>query len=375
MYLMQKHLLFKLYSVQKWESLVLLFLIIHTRLTYDIPRNKNPATLPINSIIIYNCGMENRDPIQKLKEHTKAELLEKLLEIHKVGDKEIQTIIEAKRPESGPFFMEGDIVDLLVIRPLNRALRCKVISTGEAVTFRKNRFEVPGDTITIKVSKHWKNRNTSYISGERIKQEFIVSNLNLKPIKIEKYDTISRSECLLDDEHPERIRDIYERIFTKKEYSVYEMENIIPGVDYSDIEDDPIFESVEMKNSGMIGEATEILLNLLEKDFRCIDAYSHLGNIHFPDDDTSTFVNFAMPYYEAGMKIGGYFLGPDFDGQLPWSYLDNRPYLRALHGLGLCYMRKGDDKKALDIFEKILRLNHMDNLGARFLIDEILQDS
>ena len=128
-------------------------LIIHARLTYDILRNKNPATLPINSIIIYNCGMENKDLIQKLKEHTKAELLEKLLEIHKVGDKEIQTIIEAERPESGPLFMEGDIVELLVIRPLNRALRCKVISTGEAVTFRKNRFEVPGDTITIKVSK------------------------------------------------------------------------------------------------------------------------------------------------------------------------------------------------------------------------------
>ncbi len=38
-------------------------------------------------------------------------------------------------------------------------------------------------------------------------------------------------------------------------------------------------------------------------------------------------------------------------------------------------MRKGDDEKALDIFEKILRLNPMDNLGVRFLIDEILQDN
>ncbi|MEA1911250.1 MAG: tetratricopeptide repeat protein [Spirochaetota bacterium] len=319
--------------------------------------------------------MENKDLIQKLKEHTKAELLEKLLEIHKVGDEEIQTIIEAERPESSSFFMEGDIVDLLVIRPLNRALRCKVINTCEAVTFRKKRFEVPGDTITIKVSKHWKNKNTSYISGERIKKEFILSNLNLKPIKIEKYGAISRSDCLLDDEHPERIRDIFERIFIKKEYSVFEIENIIPGVDYNDIEDDPIFKSVEMKNSGKVEEATEILLNLLEKDFRCIDAFSHLGNLHFPENEESTFVDFAIPYYEAGVKIGEYFLGPDFEGQLPWGYLDNRPYLRALHGLGLCYMRKGNNKKALDIFEKLLRLNHMDNLGARFLIDEILQDS
>ena len=157
--------------------------------------------------------MENKDLLQILKEHTKLELVEKLLEAYKVGDNKIQSIIEAKRPTSSHFFQEGDIVDLLVIRPLNTALRCKVISTGEPVTFRKNRFEIPGDTITVEVSKHWKNRNTSYISGKRIKQEFILSNLDLKPIKIEKCNTISQSECLLDDEHPERIRNIYKSIF------------------------------------------------------------------------------------------------------------------------------------------------------------------
>ena len=102
-------------------------------------------------------------------------------------------------------------------------------------------------------------------------------------------------------------------------------------------------------------------------------AYSHLGNIHLPDYDESSYVDFAMPYYKAGVKIGEYLLGSNFDGQLPWGLIDNRPYLRALHGYGLCLMKKGENKEALDIFEKLLGLSPMDNLGLRFLIDEILQ--
>nr|MDA3940628.1 tetratricopeptide repeat protein [Spirochaetia bacterium] len=346
-----------------------LFLIYFISLQIMIQAVRNSLSKKGNTI--YNLGMGNNNLLQKLKKHTKSELIDLVIGIHTVGDKKIQAMIEVERSESSHFFSEGDIIDLLVIRPLNTALRCKILSTGELVTFRKNLFEIPGDTITVEVSKHWKNNNTSYISGKRIKQKFILSNLNLKPIQIKKYDTISLSECLLDDEHPKNIRAIYNRIFTQKEYDSYEMENIIPGIDYEDIDSDPIYESVELKNSGKTTEAINALLDLLEMDFRCIDAYSHLGSINFPDDEESSNVRDAMSYYEAGMKIGEYLLGPNFDGQLPWGLIDNRPYLRTLHGYGLCLMRKGENKEALDVFEKILRLSPMDNLGVRFLIDEI----
>ena len=47
--------------------------------------------------------------------------------------------------------------------------------------------------------------------------------------------------------------------------------------------------------------------------------------------------------------------------------LDNRPFLRCLHGYGLCLWRLGLVDEALDVFDWMLWLNPTDNQGARFL--------
>lgn len=41
----------------------------------------------------------------------------------------------------------------------------------------------------------------------------------------------------------------------------------------------------------------------------------------------------AMKRYLAGVSIGEQALPPGFNGLLPWSWIDNRPFLHALHGL------------------------------------------
>ena len=50
---------------------------------------------------------------------------------------------------------------------------------------------------------------------------------------------------------------------------------------------------------------------------------------------------------------------------------DNRPYLRCLHGYGLCLWRLGYFDEAEEMFERMLWLNPVDNQGARFLIAEV----
>ena len=50
----------------------------------------------------------------------------------------------------------------------------------------------------------------------------------------------------------------------------------------------------------------------------------------------------AQECYQAGVQVGERALPPSFDGLLPWGWVDNRPFLRALHGLGLCQWRLGD---------------------------------
>lgn len=46
--------------------------------------------------------------------------------------------------------------------------------------------------------------------------------------------------------------------------------------------------------------------------------------------------------------------------------MDNRPFLRCLHGAGLCSWRLGTRAAAVEVFRRLLRLNPADNQGARF---------
>lgn len=65
------------------------------------------------------------------------------------------------------------------------------------------------------------------------------------------------------------------------------------------------------------------------------------------------------------MAIGAYVLGTDFTGVLPWGLIDNRPFLRCMHGVGICTWRLGDIRAAKALFTKMLWLNPGDHQGAR----------
>jgi hypothetical protein len=71
------------------------------------------------------------------------------------------------------------------------------------------------------------------------------------------------------------------------------------------------------------------------------------------------------------MRIGELSLGGDFDGILLWRIIDNRPFLRCLHGYGLCLWRAGDFDDAKRVFRRMLWLNPPDNQGVRFVITDV----
>ena len=79
----------------------------------------------------------------------------------------------------------------------------------------------------------------------------------------------------------------------------------------------------------------------------------------------------AIRHYEIGTRIGELTLGADFDGVLLWRMIDNRPFLRRLHGCGLYLWRAGDFDGAQRVFQRMLWLNPPDNQGARFLIADV----
>jgi len=144
------------------------------------------------------------------------------------------------------------------------------------------------------------------------------------------------------------------------------MELVLPGPDPEDPFSDPIVESNDRKDAGDREGAHKILMDLCQADLRCLDAHAHLGNLSFdwrPKD--------AIRHYEVGVRIGELSLGADFDGLLPWSWIDNRPFLRCLHGFGLCLWRLGRFEEAGRVFDRMLWLNPSDNQGARCLIGHV----
>jgi hypothetical protein len=107
-------------------------------------------------------------------------------------------------------------------------------------------------------------------------------------------------------------------------------------------------------------------MELCQSDLRCLDAHAHLGNLEF--DHTPKV---AMRHYEVGVRIGELSLDPNFDGLLLWGHIDNRPFLRCLHGFSLCLWRLQRFDEATQIFDRMLWLNPADNQGARFVIDSV----
>ena len=47
-------------------------------------------------------------------------------------------------------------LELVVLAVKKSAMRCKVVASGDAITFRKVRHEVEGEIITVKPSQLWR---------------------------------------------------------------------------------------------------------------------------------------------------------------------------------------------------------------------------
>lgn len=64
------------------------------------------------------------------------------------------------------------------------------------------------------------------------------------------------------------------------------------------------------------------------------------------------------------MAIGSLSVGEDFDGALPWGFVENRPFLRCLHGLSRALLRCDRREDAAAALRRLLRLDPADPLDA-----------
>ena len=93
-----------------------------------------------------------------------------------------------------------------------------------------------------------------------------------------------------------------------------------------------------------------------------------LGRLERADRDFRRALRYAQR--ELGDVHGSSGSSPEKSTRRWWADASTRPYLRALHGHGLCRFWLGAYEDAAKVFRKLLRLAPTDPLDVRFLVGE-----
>ncbi|MEQ8765460.1 MAG: hypothetical protein RL885_16140 [Planctomycetota bacterium] len=258
-------------------------------------------------------------------------------------------------------------IDLVLVRLREKAARCRFVDGGEGITLRARSLGryVPGQILTVQAKKHWQFKSHPYLSGEVVSTRVDAAALGLTPLTLTPVGEWDPAKAYWGVEGGP-LEDWAQAIIARGPRQMFEMEQVLPGRDLEDPLTDPICESIDRRDAGDRSGAEDLLQDLLEIDLRCLDAHAHLGHLDF-----GGWPQWALPHYEVGVRIGELSLGEDFDGLLPWSVIENRPFLRCLHGYGLCLWRMEQWEEAERAFERLLWLDPADHLGVRCLLADV----
>jgi hypothetical protein len=271
-----------------------------------------------------------------------------------------------RAPASTVVPMEGPL-EIVVLSVREKTARCRLPGSDSTFTFRASRpWELaPGEIAAVRPAKQWTYAGRPYLSGAVDSTRVDAKALGLVPLRLEEQGLWKPAEHYWGEEG-EPIEEWAKPIIARGPRRVFEMEQVLPGADPDDAFSDPITESNDRKASGDRKGAYRILMDLCEADLRCLDAHAHLGNFVFDRSARE-----AIRHYEVGFRIGELSLSEGFDALLPWGWIDNRPFLRCMHGFGLCLWRLERFDEAARIFDRMLWLNPTDNQGARALIGPV----
>ena len=95
-------------------------------------------------------------------------------------------------------------------------------------------------------------------------------------------------------------------------------------------------------------------------DLPHLDAHAMLG-----ERNLSSWPKLSLHHFELGVAIGSLTVGEDFGGLLSWGFVDNRLFLRCLHGLSRALLRCDRREDAVAALRRLPRLDPVDPLGAR----------
>jgi hypothetical protein len=264
-----------------------------------------------------------------------------------------------------------DRLEAAVLKIGARSARLRILGERSEITFRSSDFWdlVPGQIATLVLTRRWTFGRDNCASGRVVQARVDLAKLGLTPLPLVDQGMLTQADLSDPSDVPDTYAQLEERFAPKPRHS-YEFDAIAFG----ERPDVPGGENLT-NTAGMYLEdgdyqtARELVMEELHRDLRILDAHAVLGRLAFDHHPAR-----ALQHYEMGARIGELSLPRDFDGYLPWGFLYNRPYLRCLHGMGLCLWRLERYAAARAIFERMLALNPGDNQGARFCLEEVMEE-
>ncbi|MBL7120187.1 MAG: tetratricopeptide repeat protein [Dehalococcoidia bacterium] len=149
----------------------------------------------------------------------------------------------------------------------------------------------------------------------------------------------------------------------------HEWEFVWPNM-YDDLRDE-FNAGCEAHEADDLGKAKTIFRAVLSQMPDHLDAIHHLAIIL----SELNLVDEARDLWEQAVRVGRKAFPKDFEigeDRLEWGWLENRPFLRCLHGLALARYEEGKIEEALRLFQELLSLNPNDNQGVRAMALEAL---
>jgi tetratricopeptide (TPR) repeat protein len=149
----------------------------------------------------------------------------------------------------------------------------------------------------------------------------------------------------------------------------HEWEFVFPDA-YNDLMDE-FHSGCESYEEGNLDQAEKVFKMVLAQMPDHLDAIHHLALVLSERD----LYDQACDLWEQAVRIGRKAVTQDFEpgkDRLEWGWLENRPFLRCLHGLALARYKEGQIEEALRLFQELLSLNANDNQGVRAMTQEAL---
>jgi hypothetical protein len=294
----------------------------------------------------------------------------------------------AKRPlpfaagDTATLICVGITIDLLHARLLEPDVDPAGLSRRDAAAVPRGRtvvvrfgvspdIPVPGELFDLQVEHAWRFGHTDYLRGTVLRCWLDLDRVGVPPLGLQHHREWTLAAWLesqgLDEFDLEPAYDAVVLSGTRREV---EIEQVLPDpLSPLELEEDAIYESIALREMGDSIRCEKILSELTRQDLRCIDAHAHLGNLYFEGFWGSADLERARRHYQVGVAIAERTLDPSDVTAKGW--LDNRPYIRVLHGLGLAAWALGDTKEAERLFDKLLMRDPSDGTGARFLVQAV----